>query len=82
MRHHNSALSLQHTHATRLQKAEFKPTPKTGWWGASYWISAGPLESMEEAGQHVAKERKTFNEDDQANLYMQVGAQPYHIGED
>lgn len=37
---------------------------------------------MEEAGQHVAKERKTFNEDDQANLYMQVGAQPYHIGED
>jgi hypothetical protein len=56
-----------------LQREPFKPTPPTGWWGAGYFISAGVLEGMEEAAEHVNRKRTTFNEDDQAALYMQVG---------
>ncbi len=65
-----------------VQRKAFVPTPATGWWGSGYFTSAGCLEGMEseeerEAGEEGKAERgasgrKTFNEDDQANLYMLV----------
>mmetsp|Transcript_10449 Transcript_10449/g.18236 ORF Transcript_10449/g.18236 Transcript_10449/m.18236 type:complete len:485 (+) Transcript_10449:109-1563(+) len=55
-----------------FKRAPFVRTPTTGWWGAAYWVSAGVLEGMEEAAEHVSRVRTTFDEDDQANLYMKV----------
>lgn len=63
---------------------EFKPTPATGWWGAKYFMSAGALESLEdeqrelqekrlqEGGGEGKAQRRGFDEDDQAALYMQA----------
>jgi hypothetical protein len=34
---------------------------------------------MEEAAEHVSRKRTTFNEDDQAALYMQVCAAATHM---
>jgi hypothetical protein len=48
----------------------FKPTPGEGWWGAKLFASAGCLGGLDEAAEHVSRERKTFNEDDQTALYM------------
>lgn len=36
----------------------FRPTPKDGWWGAKYFMSVGALEGLEEAAEHVSRERK------------------------
>jgi hypothetical protein len=56
----------------RAAAAAFQPTPAKGWWGASMFASAGLLEGMEEAAQHVARERQGFDEDTQADLYMKT----------
>lgn len=57
-----------------MQRLPFIATPATGWWGAGYFRSAGSMEGMEEEMKKngAVSERKTFNEDDQASLYMLV----------
>lgn len=69
---------------SQTQMFEFKPTPATGWWGAKYFMSAGALESLEdeqrelqekrlqEGGGEGKAQRRGFDEDDQAALYMQA----------
>lgn len=59
-----------------MQLAAFTPTPLAGWWGASTFKSAGTLEGLSEPDAAAMKQRKTFTEDTQTNLYMAVhGAQ-------
>ncbi|KAL6750724.1 hypothetical protein V8C86DRAFT_3030733 [Haematococcus lacustris] len=65
-------LDLAEDEAQRSKRLAFVATPRTGWWGASYWVSAGPLEGVEQ--QEGQRGRQTFNEDDQAALYMQAHA--------
>ncbi|KAL6753686.1 hypothetical protein V8C86DRAFT_445177 [Haematococcus lacustris] len=65
-------LAIAEDEAQRSKRLAFVATPRTGWWGASYWVSAGPLEGLEQ--QEGQRCRQTFNEDDQAALYMQAHA--------
>lgn len=56
-------------------RVKFKQTPKTGWWGAAYFLSAGAMEGMEDEEEtDKDKEKKTqgegFKEADQEALYM------------
>ncbi|KAK9820475.1 hypothetical protein WJX72_010728 [[Myrmecia] bisecta] len=58
--------------STAALAAAFVPTPARGWWGCNYFRSAGSLGGMDETAKHVARERQTFDEDDQAELWMKA----------
>ncbi len=47
-------------------------TPRTGWWGAASFVSAGCLEGLD--APRAARGRQAFDEDDQAALYLAAHA--------
>lgn len=56
----------------RAPATAFVRTPRAGWWGAAQFVSAGCLEGLE--AQAAARERRAFDEDDQAGLYLAAHA--------
>lgn len=56
----------------RAPATTFVRTPRAGWWGAAQFVSAGCLEGLEQ--QAAARERRAFDEDDQAGLYLAAHA--------
>lgn len=54
--------------------APFRATPRTGWWGASKFISSGCLEGLEKVKKVDGDKRESFTEDTQASLYNMTKA--------
>jgi hypothetical protein len=62
-------------HIVQLQgaaqkSARVRSTPRTGWWGAGRFVPAGCLEGIEQTAKHAPKQRQTFDEKTQEDLYM------------
>jgi hypothetical protein len=57
-----------------LGSAPFRSTPASGWWGAARFRSAGCLEGLEHTAEHVKKERQSFTEQTQEDLYTATQA--------
>ncbi len=76
----NGAPSQRQVHVVRSAQddssniAPFSSTPASGWWGASRFRSAGCLEGLEHTAEHVKKERQTFTEQTQEDLYTATQA--------
>lgn len=76
----DNAPSRRQVHVVRLAKddasasAPFRSTAASGWWGASRFRSAGCLEGLEHTAEHVKKERQSFTEQTQEDLYTATQA--------
>lgn len=51
-----------------------KATPAAGWWGASRFRPAGCLEGLEHTAEHVQRQRQSFTEQTQEDLYTATQA--------
>ncbi|CAL8461832.1 g1363 [Coccomyxa elongata] len=76
----DNAPSRRQVHVVRLAKddalasAPFRSTAASGWWGASRFRSAGCLEGLEHTAEHIKKERQSFTEQTQEDLYTATQA--------
>lgn len=76
----DNAPCRRQVHVVRLAEndasasAPFRSTAASGWWGASRFRSAGCLEGLEHTAEHVKKERQSFTEQTQEDLYTATQA--------
>ena len=76
----DNAPSRRQVHVVRLAKDDtlastpFRSTAAPGWWGARRFKSAGCLEGLEHTAEHVKKERQSFTEQTQEDLYTATQA--------